>query len=143
MSADNGHYVIKMPNEKYDGVEWRVAYACAIDNLFFKNENGNPIEVIKTLDRAPRIFDTKQRAADYAITCETEWIKEEGFGTEYGVCEVVLPKSYAEYVKELMPAIYAEIKNICDKIPARWDDSTRLRMISELVELAKEYTEED
>lgn len=143
MSADNGHYVIKMPNGKYTGFEWHVLYASAIENLFYGNDKGNPIEVIKMLDRSPRFFDTERHAFDYAIGLEQAWKWEEGIGTEYGVCEIELPKSYEEYATELMPAIYEEMRDICGNAHSRWDDATRLRMLGELVELGKEYMKDN
>jgi hypothetical protein len=91
MSADNGIYILKMPNDRA-----RVCELGAVENLYWNYETNklgkelNSSEVFWAYFREPEM--------SYGEALETAQRMEQEFYTEYGICLLESDKTWDEIV---------------------------------------------
>jgi len=107
VSADNGIYLLKTPQENSDGFEYRVIHAQAIENIYFddtlpnhNNPEGTPEEVVAYFGNCEVL--TEEAAQKKALKIYDE-IMEDDFCpiVEYGICPINLPHSFQWYKDQL------------------------------------------
>lgn len=105
MSADNGIYILITPLKQ--GLEYRVIYAQAIDNIRFvpseddefDYSHGNPREIVQYFENAPR-FETFKEAWQCAYELYDEIMNGDFPIVEYGISVLRLDKPFTWYVEQ-------------------------------------------
>ena len=101
MSADNGIYILKTPNDTpgfEHEFEWRVVHAQAIESIYYENEEGNPEYVVTIFGEAP-VFTDREEAIKLANKIEAHMLMDDFCPVvEYGICVIELPHPFSYYL---------------------------------------------
>jgi hypothetical protein len=115
MSADNGIYILVLKDQ------CRVTEAGAIDNLYWWHNGNdrhdiNACRVVEYFSKA-KVLPDLQTADAVAVGIEDGMVAEDGFATEYGICQItdLCDKTWEEVVREARSITHEEIAYLRSK----------------------------
>lgn len=94
MSADNGIYILKSPNFETGYTEYRVTYASAIENIYYRSNYGDfNSEALQEYFGNCNVLDSEIAAFAKAKEINGD-LEKEGLYTEYGIQTIKMTNEF-------------------------------------------------